>query len=82
MPVRVTQQRSILLNQVAKIIEGAEFKRGDGAVNGRPGLVFSIVKQPHVDTRSLTDEIATALAEVEATLPADIVINSELFRLP
>ena len=80
-PVRVTQQRSILLSQVATITEGAEFKRGDGAVNGQPGLVFSVVKQPHVDTRSLTDKIASALAEVEDSLPADIVINSELFRL-
>ena len=80
-PVRVTEQRAILLSQVAKITEGAEFKRGDGAVNGRPGLVFSVVKQPYVDTRTLTDEIANALAEVEESLPADIVINSELFRL-
>ena len=80
-PVRVTEQRSILLAQVAKIVAGAEFKRGDGAVNGRPGLIFTIVKQPHVDTRGLTDEIAKALADVEESLPADIVINSELFRL-
>jgi HME family heavy-metal exporter len=80
-PVKVTEKRSVLLGQVATIVEGAEFKRGDGAVNGRPGLVFTIVKQPHVDTRSLTDAIATALSEVEASLPADIIINSELFRL-
>ncbi len=80
-PVKVTDKRSVLLGQVAKIVEGAEFKRGDGAINGRPGLVFTIVKQPHVDTRSLTDEIANALAEVESTLPVDLVINSDLFRL-
>lgn len=80
-PVKVTEKRSVLLGQVATIVEGAEFKRGDGAVNGRPGLVFTIVKQPHVDTRSLTDSVAEALDEVEASLPADIVINSELFRL-
>lgn len=80
-PVRVTDKRSILVGQVASIIEGAEFKRGDGAVNGRPGVVFTIVKQPHVDTRELTDEVVQALNELEASLPADIVINSELFRL-
>ena len=80
-PVRITNKRPILLGQVARIAEGAEFKRGDGAVNGRPGLIFTVVKQPHVDTRALTDEVASALAEVEASLPADIVINSELFRL-
>lgn len=80
-PVRTTDKRQILLGQVARIAEGAEFKRGDGAINGRPGLVFSIVKQPHVDTRALTDKIADAMAEIEASLPADIVVNSELFRL-
>jgi len=80
-PVKVGPKRAILLGQVANIEEGAEFKRGDGAVNGRPGLVLTIVKQPHVDTRSLTDSIEKALAEVEASLPADIVINSELFQL-
>ncbi len=80
-PVRVTDKRSVLLGQVATIVEGAQFKRGDGAVNGRPGLVFTVVKQPHVDTRGLTDAVAEALDEVESSLPADIVINSELFRL-
>ncbi|QEG23348.1 efflux RND transporter permease subunit [Mariniblastus fucicola] len=80
-PVKVTDKRSVLLGQVAEITEGAEFKRGDGAINGQPGVVFTIVKQPHVDTRSLTDNIADALAEVESSLPADVVINSELFRL-
>lgn len=80
-PVKVTDKRPVLLGQVATIIQGAELKRGDGAVNGLPGLVLTIVKQPHVDTRGLTDRVATALDEVEASLPADIVINSELFRL-
>ena len=80
-PVRASDKRSILLGQVANVVEGPEFKRGDGAINGRPGVVFTIVKQPHVDTRELTDRIAQALDEVETTLPADIVINSELFQL-
>ena len=80
-PVKITDTRSVLLGQVAEIVEGAEFKRGDGAINGQAGVVFTIVKQPHVDTRELTDSVAAALEEVEATLPADIVINSNLFRL-
>jgi CzcA family heavy metal efflux pump len=40
-----------------------------------------VVKQPHVDTRLLTDKLAAAFEEIEPTLPADIVINTELFRL-
>ena len=80
-PIKANQNRSVLLSQVAQVVEGPQFKRGDGSVNGRPGVVFTLVKQPHVDTRSLTDRVAAALQEAEDSLPADIVINSELFRL-
>ena len=80
-PVKVTPERSVLLSQVATVVEGAEFKRGDGSVNGRPGVVFTMVKQPHVDTRDLTDRLEQALSESEASLSADIVINPELFQL-
>jgi CzcA family heavy metal efflux pump len=80
-PVSQNSKRSILLEQVASVIEGPELKRGDGSINGQSGIVFTVVKQPHVDTRQLTDRIVSAFTEVEASLPADIVINSELFRL-
>ncbi len=73
--------RPVLLEQVARVAEGPQFKRGDGSVNGRAAVVFTIAKQPHVDTRALTDKISAALHEAEASLPADVVINSELFRL-
>lgn len=80
-PVAKSSKRSILLEQVASVVEGPELKRGDGSVNGQSGIVFTVVKQPHIDTRKLTDNAAAAFAEVEASLPADIIINSELFRL-
>ncbi|MCI0643030.1 MAG: efflux RND transporter permease subunit [Gemmataceae bacterium] len=80
-PLRTTPERTILLEEVARIVEGPQVKRGDGSVNGRPGVVLTIVKQPHVDTRELTDRIITALEQTEATLSADIVVNTELFRL-
>lgn len=80
-PIRMDAKRSVLLGQVANVVEGPQLKRGDGSVNGQPGVVFTIVKQPHVDTRLLTDKLAEAFAEVEPTLPADIVINTDLFRL-
>lgn len=79
--VRTTRERTILLEQVARIVEGPQLKRGDGSVNGRPGVVLTIVKQPHVDTRELTDRITAALAQTETALPGDIAVNAELFRL-
>ncbi|TWT71527.1 efflux RND transporter permease subunit [Crateriforma conspicua] len=80
-PVVRRTKRSVLLEQVARVVEGPELKRGDGSVNGHSGIVFTVVKQPHVDTRKLTDDVAAAFDEVESSLPPDIIINSELFRL-
>lgn len=80
-PIKTNGDRSILLSQVASVVEGAEFKRGDGSVNGRPGVVFTIVKQPHVDTRLLTDRLEASFREAEGSFTADIVINPELFQL-
>lgn len=80
-PIQVHPQRTILLNQVAEVVEGSQVKRGDGSVNGRPGVVFTVAKQPHVDTRDLTTRIERALLEIESSLPADILVNPELFQL-
>ncbi len=80
-PVKADEKRAVLLSQVAKVVEGPEFKRGDGSVNGRPGVVFTMVKQPHVDTRSLTDRLEVALQDTEDSLSPDIVINDDLFQL-
>lgn len=80
-PVGNHPKRVVLLEQVARVAEGPQFKRGDGSVDGHPGIVFTTVKQPHIDTRQLTDDVAEAFAEVESSLPADIIVNSELFRL-
>ena len=80
-PVRTTPRRTILLGDVGRVVEGAQVKRGDGSVNGRPGVVLTIVKQPHVDTRALTDRITAALQQAESALPADVVVDPELFQL-
>jgi len=80
-PLKSEKDRVVLLEHVARVVEGAQAKRGDGSVNGRPGVVLTIVKQPHIDTRELTDKITVALREMEAVLPAEIVVNTELFQL-
>ncbi|RLS55609.1 MAG: efflux RND transporter permease subunit [Planctomycetota bacterium] len=80
-PVQVYRDRTILLGQVAQVVEGPQFKRGDGGVNGHAASVFTLAKQPHVDTRELTLLIEQAFQEIETALPADLVVNSELFRL-
>jgi len=80
-PVKASEVRPVLLEQLATVVEGPQAKRGDGAINGVPGVVFTIAKQPHFDTRALTAQIEQALDEVQASLPAGIVISPRLFCL-
>jgi HME family heavy-metal exporter len=80
-PVRAAPGRTVQLSQVARVTEGAQVKRGDASVNGYPAVVLTIVKQPHIDTRAVTDQVTAALREVENTLSADIVVNPEVFRM-
>jgi CzcA family heavy metal efflux pump len=80
-PVKMNADRPVLLGHVAKIEAGPAPKRGDASIDGHAGVVITIVKQPHADTRHLTDIVKSALKEAEATLPADIVINTNLFQL-
>lgn len=78
--VKATPTRSVLVKDVARVTEGPQLKRGDSSVNGHPGVLMSVRKQPHKDARALTAEAVTALREIEETLPADIVIYPEIFQ--
>ena len=73
--------RPVLLGQVATVAEGPAPKRGDGGIDGADAVVLTVVKQPHADTRGVTDKVKAALRESEAALPADYVVNTELFQL-
>lgn len=80
-PVKLNAERPVLLRHVATVREGPAPKRGDASIDGNPGVVITIVKQPHADTRKLTQQVKAALRDSQATLPADIIINTDLFQL-
>src|SRR5262245_38624373 len=80
-PVKRTPQRTIPLEQVARVEEGPQLKRGDASVNGQAGVSLTVTKQPHVDTRALTESVNAALREAEASLPADVVLVPDLYQL-
>jgi Cu/Ag efflux pump CusA len=73
-------ERSVLLRDVARVVEGPQVKRGDSSVNGHPSVVLTIAKQPTGDTRSLTDQIEQALQDLKGSLPDDIEIDSSIFQ--
>jgi len=80
-PVDAKSSRPVLIEQVAEVREGSPPKRGDASIDGHAGIVITLVKQPHVDTRGLTERVHAALIDVENSLPADILVNRDLFQL-
>lgn len=78
--VKPDSERSVLLSQVARVIEAPQVKRGEAAVNGSPAVMLTISKQPGADTRQLTEHITAALEELRASLPPDIRINSDVYQ--
>jgi len=79
--VKTTPNRNVLVQDVARVTEGAQLKRGDCTVNGDPSVLLTVMKQPNKDTRALTTEAISALKEIEDSLPADIVINPNIFQM-
>ncbi len=78
--VRAGDPLSITVGQVAEVKLGGPAQRGSGSVNGEPAVILSIQKQPGGDTLTLDARIDQVLADVQAGLPADVKIETEVFR--
>jgi Cu/Ag efflux pump CusA len=80
-PVKNNGRRPVLLGQVARIEEGPAPKRGDAGMDGGDAVIVTVVKQPHADTRMVTERVRKAVREAEATMPPDLAVQTELFQL-
>ena len=74
--VKAQKARPVLVEDIARVQIGSQFRRGDASVNGRDAVVLTITKQPHADTRRLTDEINAALEDLRIALPQDVNLQT------
>jgi len=70
----------VTIGQVADVQLGGALKRGTAADQGHPAVVLSIQKAPNTNTLLLTEEVDAAIDQIEASLPAGMVINRKVFR--
>jgi len=79
--IKVVNNIPIKIDDVAEIkIGGSIPKIGDGSLKASPAVIMTVAKQPGTNTLELTQKIDDAILEIAKTLPADIKINTNIFR--
>jgi CzcA family heavy metal efflux pump len=77
-PVRTTPAVRRLID-VADVVEGSPPPIGDGVINGGPGLLLIVEKQPEGNTLQVTREVEAALTALKPAL-AGIDVDPTIFR--
>ena len=73
--------RPVLLRDVAEVKIGAHSpKLGVASYRGEPAVLLTVTKQPNTNTRTLTESLDAALADLSLSLPADVEIHTDIFR--
>ncbi|MEW4527978.1 efflux RND transporter permease subunit [Maioricimonas sp. JC845] len=81
--VTIRDGRPVALEQIARVVEAPQVKRGDSAAflrredgrfSGGEAVVLTINKQPGADTRAVSDAVLAAVEELRPSLPDDIRI--------
>ncbi|MBL8167430.1 MAG: efflux RND transporter permease subunit [Acidobacteria bacterium] len=78
--VTVRNGAPVLVKNIADVQADATLKRGEGSFNMQPAVVATIQKQPNANTLEVSAQIETTLANLKATLPPDVVINTKAFQ--
>jgi len=73
--------RPVRIKDVARVEFGpAAIRTGEAGVNGEPGIILAVFKQPNTDTVELTREIDRELESVREGLPEDVVLIDDVFQ--
>lgn len=78
--VKYTKGNRVTIGDVSEIRIGSAVKIGDGSLRGDPAVILTVMKQPNTNTVELTQKIDDAVADLKKTLPADLDINTQIFR--
>jgi CzcA family heavy metal efflux pump len=78
--ISIRNGKPVKIVDVAEVKIGHPDRVGDAWLDREPAVILTILKQPNVNTLTLTGEVESALAELQATLPENVEINSEIFR--
>ncbi len=78
--IRKQNGQPLFLSDVAEVKIGSAVKMGYASQNAESSVIISISKQPNTNTLKLTEKIEANLADLVATLPADVRLDTKIFR--
>lgn len=78
--VKVNGEVSVRVADVADVVIAPAVKQGYASLNATPAIILSISKQPNVNTLSVTENIERNLEEIAKSLPADVKLDTKIFR--
>lgn len=71
----------VVLADVADVQMGAKSpKMGVASVLGKPAVLLTVTKQPNTSTLDLTEALDSVVAGLKGALPADVKVNTQLYR--
>jgi CzcA family heavy metal efflux pump len=78
--IKSVNGKPVRINDVAEVKIGGAPKMGYASGNARPAIIISISKQPNANTLEVTRRIEQNLMDLKKTLPADVKMDTKIFR--
>jgi len=77
---RTTSGQVVRLGDVAEVVEGPSPIRGSGGIDGNPGVILRVIRQPDAQTLQVTDQINDLMTSLAPSLPDGVTLQPNLFR--
>ncbi|MDR0295886.1 MAG: CusA/CzcA family heavy metal efflux RND transporter [Prevotellaceae bacterium] len=78
--VKTVNGKPVVVSDIADVVIGSGVKFGYASQNAKPAVILSISKQPNINTLNVTENIERNLADLQKSLPADVEMNTKIFR--
>ena len=78
--VKMNGDAPVRIADVADVVIAPAVRQGYASMSGHPSVILSISKQPNINTLEVTKNIEKNLAELKKSLPADVSIDTGIFR--
>ncbi len=78
--IKSNNGKPVRLRDVAEVKIGGAIKMGHASQNALPAIILAVSKQPNTNTLDLTEMIEANLQGLQKTLPADVVLDTKIFR--